>query len=253
MLMNQAAPYSYWYHASKSIELGCCARHRSNRMTRQPSRLLSQTSRPWDQTTQECTRYVVCQLHTASNKTLWAKTRVNTGNAFSCLRSLWLWSLCSQMLCTKFRLQVTRFSYHQLILQPVQPLSMKSAGWVGICQGMTKNHHETSFCHICGLDLAWHKFASKIAIITSKHNCACSSWHIAFVFVFTSQVQGLWKRHIAPWRTRNQMYMMAKNTKRSREMWKKSKNNGKTINKKHASCLKLTTSKSKNWVSLSKL
>ena len=88
MLMNQAVPYSYWYHASKSIELGCCARHRSNRMTRQPSRLLSQTSRPWDQTTQECTRYVVCQLHTASNKTLWAKTRVNTGNAFSGLRSL---------------------------------------------------------------------------------------------------------------------------------------------------------------------
>lgn len=121
-----------------------------------------------------------------------------------------------------FRLQVTRFSYHQLILQPVQPLAMKSAGWVGICQGMTKKNHETSFCHICGLDLAWHKFASS-AIITSKHNCACSSWHIAFVFVFTSQVQGLWTRHIAPWRTRNQMYMMAKNTKRSREMWKKQK------------------------------
>lgn len=169
MLMNQAAPYSYWSHASKCIELGCCARHRSNRMTRQPSRLLSQTSRPWDQTTQECTRYVVCQLHTASNETLGAKTRVNTGNAFSCLRSLWLWSLCSQMLCTKFRLQVTRFSYHQLILQPVQPLAMKSAGWVGICQGMTKKNHETSFCHICGLDLAWHKFASS-ASITSNTN-----------------------------------------------------------------------------------
>ena len=157
MLMNQAAPYSYWHHASKSIELGCCARHRSNRMTRQPSRLLSQTSRPWDQTTQECTRYVVCQLHTASNKTLWAKTRVNTGNAFSCLRSLWLWSLCSQMLCTKFRLQVTRFSYHQLILQPVQPLAMKSAGWVGICQGMQKTimrHHFATFVALTSLDIS---------------------------------------------------------------------------------------------------